>query len=263
MFVKEDKRGQHYYSLIFCISQREYKKISEASSHVNVWEEPEDGFSSVSYQKQLSLTSAGMFSNWSSGEVADWSNKTFFWCFSSGSGSFHLLTKTEKEQGAAHGGHRRRWNTFTRCGFCLGNLWSALLWAQFFKQAILRSRAERSAMQCNEDMKTAAQGTTIQESLDFINKNTTCISVSHPRPKWQQERTPLVVYSTDMAITNESYRFYLIKLPFQEQLLLETYKTSTHLCCRSTVTTASTSWSWASVEVTARRCADVVWRDMV
>lgn len=98
MFVKEDKRGQHYYSLIFCISQREYKKISEASSHVNVWEEPEDGFSSVSYQKQLSLTSAGMFSNWSSEEVADWSNKTFFWCFSSGSGSFHLLTKRRSRE---------------------------------------------------------------------------------------------------------------------------------------------------------------------
>lgn len=30
MFVKEDKKGQHYYSLIFYISQSEDRKRSEA-----------------------------------------------------------------------------------------------------------------------------------------------------------------------------------------------------------------------------------------
>lgn len=151
MFVKEDKKEQHYYSLIFYISQREHRKISEASGHVNVWEEPGDGLTSVSYQKQLSLTSAGMFSNWSSGEVADWSNKTFFWCFSSGTVSFRLLSKDREGAG------RYTWRTeeemedihtllsATQWGFCLGGSWSALLWAQFSKQAILLSRAEEGA----------------------------------------------------------------------------------------------------------------------
>lgn len=117
MFVKEDKKGQHYYSLIFYISQREYRKRSEAGSNVNVWGEPGDTFSSVSYQKHLSLTSVSALSNWTSEEVADCSNKAFIWC-NTGTVSFHLLSaelskENVKEQGAACGEQKNRWKTLT------------------------------------------------------------------------------------------------------------------------------------------------------
>lgn len=80
MFLKEDKKGQHYYSLIFYISQSEYRKRSEAGCNVNVWEEPGDTLISK-LSEHLSLTSVSALSNWTSREVADCNNKVFSWCF--------------------------------------------------------------------------------------------------------------------------------------------------------------------------------------
>lgn len=99
MFVKEDKKGQHYYSLIFYISQSEYRKRSEAGCNVNVWEEPGDILISK-LSENLSLSSASALSNWTSRQVADCSNKVSRWCFSSGVVNFHLV-HTELSKGRA------------------------------------------------------------------------------------------------------------------------------------------------------------------
>lgn len=96
MFVKEDKKGQHYYSLIFYISQSEYRKRSEADCNVNVWEEPGDTLISK-LSEHLSLTSVSALSNWTSREVADCSNKVFSWWFNGGTVGVHLLCTELKE----------------------------------------------------------------------------------------------------------------------------------------------------------------------
>lgn len=90
MFVKEDKKGQHYYSLIFYISQSEYRKRSEADCNVNVWEDPGDALISK-LSEHLRLTSVSALSNWDSTEVADGSDKVFDLCFCSGTVNIDLL----------------------------------------------------------------------------------------------------------------------------------------------------------------------------
>lgn len=111
MFVKEDKKGQHYYSLIFYISQSEYRKRSEAGWNVNVWEEPGDILISK-LSEHLSLTSVCAVSNWTSREVADSSNKVFRWCLALCAFSFFVESwakRKKSSEGAMFGEHRRKW----------------------------------------------------------------------------------------------------------------------------------------------------------
>lgn len=136
MFVKEDKKGQHYYSLIFYISQSEYRKRIEAGCNVNVWEEPGDILISK-LSEHLSLSSVSALSNWTSREVADCSNKVFSWCLSS---RVVLCTELRKERAKERGGCICRMEEqmdeiptqfpAPQQGFCFGTVVSSLLWAQ-------------------------------------------------------------------------------------------------------------------------------------
>lgn len=145
MFVKEDKKGQHYYSLIFYISQSEDRKRSEAGWNVNVWEEPGDILISK-LSEHLSLTSVCAFSNWTSREVADSSNKVFRWCLSLCTFSFSVeLSKEKAKQWGGYvmfGEHRSKWERFLLASqlnsrvSALG-LWWALSSALAIKQITL------------------------------------------------------------------------------------------------------------------------------
>lgn len=244
MFVKEDKKGQHYYSLIFYISQSEYRKRSEAGWNVNVWEEPGDTLISK-LSEHLSLTSVCALLNWTSREVADSSNKVFRWCLALCTFSFFVQSWAKRKhssEGAVFGEHRSKWDRFLLASqlnsrvSALG-LWWALSSDLAVKQITFPKQGGWQVLRTAKTQPWRQKKKQHQALLEHsqnsqFEKNPICISISHHESKRKQQRTSFIISSTGMAITIDSYRI----LPY-EGAISNIFKTNCSqdknawLCC--------------------------------